>query len=207
MAAGETWIQISAPISQGSSGGPLFNNRGQVIGVATLIASEGQNLNFGIPSNYLKPLLSQRGGQTLAQLRKDLIGRLPQAAEAAPPRGSIKREVPDHPLTILDGCSLDSAAKVFHAINDAIKVGAPLYNADEHEACFRIYEGTALMVERNGWCKALGNALTSGIRRAEGLGTFTEKAWAMRDAFDGVIIVITRKIEAGGYPAEPFRRH
>src|SRR5690606_4902909 len=42
-------LQISAPISQGSSGGPLFNSFGEVIGVATMVSSEGQNLNFGVP--------------------------------------------------------------------------------------------------------------------------------------------------------------
>jgi len=41
-------IQISAPISHGSSGGALFNEDGQVIGVTTWTISEGQNLNFAI---------------------------------------------------------------------------------------------------------------------------------------------------------------
>lgn len=54
-------IQISAPISEGNSGGPVLNNKGEVIGVAVSGLTEGQNLNFAIPSNYLKELLSKAG--------------------------------------------------------------------------------------------------------------------------------------------------
>ncbi|MCY7376442.1 MAG: tetratricopeptide repeat protein [Pyrinomonadaceae bacterium] len=43
-------IQITAPISSGSSGSPVVNMRGQVIGVATLQAAEGQSINFAVPS-------------------------------------------------------------------------------------------------------------------------------------------------------------
>ena len=41
-------IQISAPISAGSSGSPVMNESGDVIGVATLVTREGQNLGFAI---------------------------------------------------------------------------------------------------------------------------------------------------------------
>ncbi|MGD0077610.1 MAG: tetratricopeptide repeat protein [Sedimentisphaerales bacterium] len=46
-------IQITAPISPGSSGSPVINNKGEVIGVATLIITKGQNLNFAIPSDKI----------------------------------------------------------------------------------------------------------------------------------------------------------
>ena len=56
-------FQMTAPISPGSSGGPVLNRKGKVIGVsvASYHGLAAQNLNFAIPSNYLKTLLAQSG--------------------------------------------------------------------------------------------------------------------------------------------------
>ncbi len=57
---GKAWIQFSAPISPGNSGGPLFNMRGEVIGISTATLSSfgtsAQNLNLAVPVNELKKL-------------------------------------------------------------------------------------------------------------------------------------------------------
>jgi serine protease Do len=50
-------LQITAPISQGSSSGPLLDLTGKVIGITAAISMEGQNLNFAIPINVAKPLI------------------------------------------------------------------------------------------------------------------------------------------------------
>jgi S1-C subfamily serine protease len=52
------FLQITAPISPGSSGGPVLNERGEAIGVATATYRGGQNLNFALPAEYVRELLS-----------------------------------------------------------------------------------------------------------------------------------------------------
>jgi len=52
-------IQITAPISSGSSGGPVLNLKGEVIGVATLYLIKGQNLNFAVSSKHLSRMIDK----------------------------------------------------------------------------------------------------------------------------------------------------
>ena len=56
-----TLFQISAPISPASSGSPVFNEDGYVIGVAVSSLEEEnvQNINFAVPSNYLLQMMSE----------------------------------------------------------------------------------------------------------------------------------------------------
>jgi S1-C subfamily serine protease len=60
-------IQITSPISHGSSGGPILNAKGEVVGIAVGVLENGQNLNFAVPVAYLKALIEnsgQRGSAT-----------------------------------------------------------------------------------------------------------------------------------------------
>jgi hypothetical protein len=56
-------IQITAPISPGSSGGPVFNMNGEVIGIVASQMKYGQNLNFAIPANLISTMQQSFPGQ------------------------------------------------------------------------------------------------------------------------------------------------
>ncbi len=55
----ENFIQITAPISPGSSGGALLDRYGYLVGITTAGYSEGQNLNLAVPSSELLKLLNK----------------------------------------------------------------------------------------------------------------------------------------------------
>ena len=57
---GITYIQTTAEINPGNSGGPLFNSRGEVIGVTNMKLVGGEGLGFAIPISYVKHFLRNR---------------------------------------------------------------------------------------------------------------------------------------------------
>lgn len=63
-------IQTTAAISPGSSGGGLFNQHGQLVGITTFRVKGGENLNFAVPINYVRGLLSTEAKYSLADLKQ-----------------------------------------------------------------------------------------------------------------------------------------
>jgi len=207
-----TVLQISAAISPGSSGGPLFNQFGEVVGVTTAIITAGQNINLAVPGNYLKPMVARQSA-----IPTDIFAKETKLTDERGERGGDERNnpnvrivhnVPIHELTVFDGCKPDEIVELVRQIGEAIENGAPLYNDGKHEACFRIYEGTAVKFEHDASCAGVRRAFGDGLLRAGGLTTYTEKAWAMRDAFDGLLDAARRWYEkhpqaAPGAPGAP----
>ena len=92
------FIQTDASINPGNSGGPLFNIRGEVIGMATAINSAGQGIGFAIPVNMIKTMLPQlRDGQVKRSWLGVMIRPVTDAHVAAlalpAPNGAIVERV------------------------------------------------------------------------------------------------------------------
>jgi hypothetical protein len=121
-------------------------------------------------------------------------GPPPASTEVAPELPKTRRGVPKHELAILDGCSPADLDLIDSRIGSAIQVGAPTYNAGDFQGCFTIYERTALNIEAalSTSCKGPAAALTQGRSNARARVKASDKAWAMRDAFDGLLDVMER---------------
>ena len=72
---GRKVLQVSVPLSPGSSGGPLFNLAGEVIGITTASMSKGQSLNFAVPIEYAQPLIQQAQRKSPSRSRKRLAAK------------------------------------------------------------------------------------------------------------------------------------
>ena len=64
---------MTAPISPEGSGGPVLNEKGEVIGLSFLTLEDGQGLNCVIPSNYLKTLISKSDAVTSLVEEKQMV--------------------------------------------------------------------------------------------------------------------------------------
>jgi len=90
----DNFLQTDAAINPGNSGGPLFNIRGEVIGINTAIVGGGTGIGFAVPSNMASKLLPQlqkgkiRRGW-LGVSVQDLTPELAQALKVPVPKGAI----------------------------------------------------------------------------------------------------------------------
>jgi len=63
----EAYIQTTAALNPGNSGGPLINTQGKVIGINNFKVSGGENLGFALESNYIKDIVNEIAEQQLNQ--------------------------------------------------------------------------------------------------------------------------------------------
>jgi len=188
--AGLQVLQISAPIAPGSSGGPLFNDRGEVIGVATAVSTSGQNLNFGLPSKYVVDLVEHPHPISMELFAAAMLAMQRQASAGQ----ERPRDIPHHELKLLNGCTNENKELIFKTLQEAIEIGAPLFNQGKLAACYHIYEGAAADLAQRlpRSCSGPKQALSAGRRRAAKLSDPGDRAWALRDSFDGVLELLER---------------
>jgi S1-C subfamily serine protease len=114
---GGKFLQITTPISHGSSGGPLFNMVGEVIGITTLILQGGENLNFAIPINDVKRIVLNKFStiQPLPNTKSDSA----QATNPTSPSVSVKmRRTASH----VTYSSEEVAIAVFESVVDYLRM-------------------------------------------------------------------------------------
>jgi serine protease Do len=81
----DDFLQTDAAINPGNSGGPLFNLKGEVIGINTAIVAGGSGIGFAVPSNLAKailPQLEKNGSVTRGYIGIGLQKLSPQLAKA-----------------------------------------------------------------------------------------------------------------------------
>jgi tetratricopeptide (TPR) repeat protein len=91
-------FQLSAPISPGSSGSPVINMKGKVVGVVSFQAVKGQNLNFAVSSAGILNLKSDKDIKTLSEWTYDIKMKTPKLVEKLCKEGfqfSIRGEFKD----------------------------------------------------------------------------------------------------------------
>jgi len=86
------------------------------------------------------------------------------------------------------------AEEIDKIINQAISLGAPIYNEGLHMACYRIYEwaGYKILYVYGKDCPEVEKLLRTAIEKSHGDLSDTEKAWLMRMAFDKILGVQTQ---------------
>lgn len=93
MGKNKNLYQISIPISHGSSGCPILNNKGQAVGVAVGGVAEANAINFAIPIAYVKFLSDLSASQTISQAFSGLVDKIdtiiPELAQNIDPKESI----------------------------------------------------------------------------------------------------------------------
>lgn len=180
-----TFLELEAALPEDASGGPVLDASGALVGVATCAFADGRPVTIVIPSRYVLPLLTHTDARPLTSLAM---------ARAV---ASRERHVPLHPLSLLEGCATDSVEELALAIMRSIQLGAPVYNRGDPEGCYRLYASTAeRLVRERSDCPGASAALREGLDRCEHLTDMDDRAWALRDTFDGLLQVIDRWLQA-----------
>jgi hypothetical protein len=180
-----TVFQISAPIAPGSSGGPLIDDQGRVIGISTATVKQGQNINFGMPVAYLKEAIARPRPIAFAAF---------VAAQLAP---AEKRDIPRHELVVLEGCGEGDLMLLRILMKQAITDSGEPYGRGDYAATYQVTLGATLDAERRigPTCSGPRRVLDAARQAAARVEEPKARAWALRDGVVGLIGVLTRRLD------------
>ena len=132
-------LQISAPISLGSSGAPVFDRSGAVVGMAVAVAAQGAlDLNLAIPAEQITPLVERDLGLTLTSLGRQVDRDREELARPHVEQARLALELDDPAAAQRE---LDAALQLFPDWIDGLLVEAELLRRDgDLEAAERILE-------------------------------------------------------------------
>ncbi len=189
LGGGLSLYRLAGDLPPDASGGPVVGEDGAVIGIAMATQVDESVEMVALPWKFIAPLLLQNKELALSILS----------------RKAPKRDVPQHAIALLDGSAVEGLEAASKAISGAIRVGAPAYNEGNVSRCYDVYADAArALIASRGDCPGVQAALRAGLVRAESLDDVDEQAWAMRDAFDGLLSVIDRFIAARSGVPEQF---
>ncbi|MHB8873337.1 MAG: Do family serine endopeptidase [Myxococcaceae bacterium] len=130
----DNFLQTDAAINPGNSGGPLFNLKGEVIGMNTAIAGLGTGIGFAVPSNMIRTLLPQlEKGEPIVRgwlgvAIQDLTPAIARALQAPVEKGAVVADVTgntpaakaglknDDIIVAVDGQPITTAAELSAAV-------------------------------------------------------------------------------------------
>lgn len=212
------FLQITAPVSPGSSGGPVLNSAGQMIGIATFQLKQGQNLNFAVAADDLKPLLDQHLHLPLPDFRSIVARRTKpesptQETSTSPASVEQPNEAPSvqspayYPLTGQFGGVIHNSSSNFSAefaifVNDdagqlsgCMLINQPLFgsgplegSADEDKLVFSV-------------TSAIGKITALGTRKENEIsGTYVVEHGGSRPDEEGSFTV--QKVSSKGLPSD-----
>ena len=172
--------RLDGALPADASGGPVLGPDGAVLGVAMVTQVDDEVQLVALPWRYVAPLLLQNKELPLSVIN----------------RKAPRREVPAHPVSLLDGSALGGLEATSQALALVIRQGAPAYNSGNVDRCFQLYAAAAHeLIRQRDDCPGVQGALRAGLLRAEALDDVDAQAWALRDAFDGLLSVIDRYLD------------
>lgn len=124
---GYKMFQLSAPISHGSSGSPVFGSQGDVIGIVESTLSEGQNLNFAIPIDYAVGMLDSGSVQPLSAYYEPEEKKSPTQEVA---KEQVASASPSEAIRTDAFTYLGSKVGVWTAADAEVELGKPIDRRD-----------------------------------------------------------------------------